>query len=221
LPECFKKEYLTQSIHLKHCLQPLGEFEFYVRVFPQYHTTFIGGFLGILGKPTKEQAFLRINSEDKENRVCFSGPVYIPIIAKKDKDPEKDEIWMSLTPMEIFTLRPALEIAKGNVLIAGLGMGWLTQRVLELETVSSVTQIELNSEILDFFGKPLINKFPDKIRLINQDIWEFIRQNNVKNFDTILFDIWPKINDSKRDKNFKKLMAAHPNVWGWGYENEV
>lgn len=55
--------------------------------------------------------------------VMFTGPVHIPILSRAG------EAWMSLTPSEILTLREGNRIAKGHTLVAGLGMGWLTQKL--------------------------------------------------------------------------------------------
>jgi len=217
--ECLNELSLKTSIYKKQCLQSLGNFEFYIRNFPQYHTVIFGGFMGIGGHKYKEHTHLSIRSEEKENKVYFSGPIFVPTLATPNKNPEDATIWMSLTPMEVMSQRSALDFVKDRVLIAGLGMGWLTKKVLESSKSKHVTQIESDSAILDFFGTPLIKQYPNKLDLVLSDIWKFLEQTNLKNFDTILFDIWPLLTDSKHDTKFKQLRRKHPNVWGWGYED--
>ena len=221
--ECLTEENLKASIHEKRCLKQVGKFQFYVRTFPEYQIITFGSFFGIGGRKVKERATLDIIEGEKGNKVCFTGRVHIPMIAIADsgsiESAEKSKVWMSLTPMEVLSQRPALKLAKGKVLIAGLGMGWLTHRVLELPQVTSVSQVELDPEILNFFGEPLLREFPNKLTLINDDIWKFIERINLEDFDTILFDIWPKSGDSSRDRQFKKIFTKHPNVWGWGFED--
>lgn len=169
------------------------------------------GFFG-LGKQQEIRSTLDIAEGSKRNKVLFSGPVHIPIISEGPK------IWMSLTPMEIFTQREAIPLAKGKVLIAGLGMGWLTRRILESSKVSRVTQVEIEPEILDAFGKPLRGVFPNKLTLVNANIWDYLKNININEFDTILFDIWPKYFEAQMDNKFIELQNKHPNVWGWGAE---
>jgi len=109
-----------------------------------------------------------------------------------------------------------IPLAKGRVLIAGLGMGWLTRRVLEKTEVSHVVQVELEPEIIRVFGQPLIEMFPGKISFVSQNVWKYLEGVDISEFDTILFDIWPGYRDAPDDAKFKKLKRKHPNVWGWG-----
>jgi len=142
--------------------------------------------------------------------VMFTGPAHIPMVVKSGI------IWMSLTPNEIFTLREGLDLAAGRVLVAGLGMGWLTHRILEKAEVSSVTQLELEIPIIEFFGTPLQEKFGQKLHLINQDVYSYIKNNSIKNFDTVIFDIWSHYGLASEDEVFQEMKDEHPNAWGWG-----
>lgn len=198
---------------VKQCLQKLGKYEFYVRVYPT-HITETVGFLWNL-KPQTIRASLDIIQEDKQSKVSFSDFVYIPILSVKSTD-SRDIVWMSLTPSEVFSQREALPLAKGHVLIAGLGLGWLTSKVLENPLVDLVTQIEIDSEIAKFFGNPLQVKYPNKFQLITANVWNFLNDIDLEQFDTILFDIWPRYGMAYSDKKFQLLKQQHSNVWGWG-----
>lgn len=125
--------------------------------------------------------------------------------------------WMSLTPMEVFSLRPGIEAAEGRVLIAGLGMGWLTQQILEKPDVKHVTQIEICQEVIQFFGQPLDDMFPGKIDFMQGDIWNILPQLDLKKFDSIIFDIWPAYGSAYLDRKFQLLKKEQRGkVWGWG-----
>lgn len=211
-PECFSKNQLEEDSWKKRCFQKIGKFDFYVRTLPTYQTVSMGLFG--LGRKEKIRASLDIFEEEKRNKVFFSGPVHIPIISISK--PSGSEIWMSLTPMEIFTQREAIPLATGNVLVAGLGMGWLTRRILESSQVAHVTQIELEPEIISIFGKPLEEMFPSRISFINDDVWNYLNSTDIKLFDSIIFDIWPSYKNASSDRKFQKLKRSHPNVWGWG-----
>jgi len=60
--------------------------------------------------------------------VRFTGDVVIPTLYDFASLPTLN-VWMSLTPMEVFTLRPGLRLARGKVVVAGLGLGWFLQKV--------------------------------------------------------------------------------------------
>lgn len=142
----------------------------------------------------------------------FTGPVHIPILAKGSVT------WMSLTPLEVYTLRTSLSVAYGHVLVAGLGMGWLTQKLLNTPGITKITQVELNPKILEFFGKPLKNSYGDKIELVHADVYEYLGSKGLDEFDTFVFDIWPKIFDAREDEYFQEIKneKGEDEVWGWG-----
>jgi len=60
-----------------------------------------------------------------------------------------EEIWMSLTPMELESQAPHLLAARGHTVIMGFGMGVLTYNVLQNENVDRVTVIEIENEVVD------------------------------------------------------------------------
>ena len=55
---------------------------------------------------------------------------------------EGNNIWMSLNPNEIETMKPYIEKGKGNVLVLGLGMGYVTYMLSRKEDVRSVLIVE-------------------------------------------------------------------------------
>lgn len=58
--------------------------------------------------------------------------------------------------------------------------------------------------------------YPGRITLVQDDVYSFIEQAGIDQFDTILLDIWPKYSGARRDPQFRKLKKAHLRVWGWG-----
>lgn len=155
------------------------------------------------------------NEEDdcyKRGAAMFTGPVHIPMLMRNST------IWMSLTPMEIYTLREAIQEAEGHVLIAGLGMGWLTRRILESPQVTRVTQIEMEPTIARFFGEPLQELFPDRLEIVVGDVWDYLKAPDTPTFDSYIFDIWPMLGSAEDDHDFQALKDQYPDsvVWGWG-----
>jgi hypothetical protein len=216
---CLSDE-LLESKKSKNCLIQVGSYEFYVRNLPTHHTVF-GGFLGF-GAPQRIKTIQPIYQEHQRGYVSYNDVVHIPILSRPSKRRGgEDQVWMSLTPMEVFSQREAISLAHGKVLIAGLGMGWLTQRVLDNPEVENVTQVEINPDILSFFGTPLVENNPGRIVLIHSDIWKYLEQVDHRQFETVLFDIWPYYRDARDDKKFSKLMGDRTSrrltTWGWGY----
>jgi hypothetical protein len=62
-----------------------------------------------------------------------------------------DRVWMSLSPVEIESLAPHLPRMRGNVVIAGLGMGLALYNALLRLEVRRVTVLECDSEVIELF----------------------------------------------------------------------
>lgn len=200
------------------CREDLGNsFEFLVKVMPTSSKQMVlaGPFGFPTGIQTTVRSALNIYHNRKKSRVKFNGPVLIPTLQGPTPG-SAAPFWMSLTPMEVFTLREGIDFARGRVLCAGLGMGWMTLRILEKPEVSHVTQVELNQEVINFSGKALSNRFPGKIDFILEDVWEYLQKVDLDQFDAIIFDIWPQYGTAGIDRKFQQLKAIHPGVWGWG-----
>ena len=67
--------------------------------------------------------------------VIFDGPVFIPAIHERDSF----DLWMSLTPMEMITLRGGVRAAKGHTVVAGLGLGYQLIEISKKKSVKKVT----------------------------------------------------------------------------------
>lgn len=200
-----------------HCKEPLGGgYEFRVRIMPTKQKIRLAGFMGMPSDVvTTMRTSLAIYDGIAKTDVQFTGPVMIPML--KGPTPGRAQpFWMSLTPMEVFSLREGIRQAKGKVLCAGLGMGWMTMRILEKLDVEHVTQIELSPYVINFSGNPLQEQFPGKLNLVCADAWNYLDTIDLNDFDSIIFDIWPQYGSAHLDRRFQQLKSLHPNVWGWG-----
>jgi len=200
-----------------HCVQELGsDYKFQIRVMPTTIKRRSLGFLGLaIGPEITVPATLSIYLGLKKIQCSFTGPVMIPMLLGPTQG--DNSFWMSLTPMEVFSLRPGIRRATGHVLIAGLGMGWMTQKILEKSDVTRITQVELCSEVVQFFGKPLQAMHPGKIHFLEGDIWKILPELDLQDYDSIIFDIWPEYGSAHMDRQFQALKKANRHkVWGWG-----
>ena len=112
---------------------------------------------------------------------------------------EDGRIWMSVTPQEINTVRPAIEAARGNVLTFGLGLGYFTFMAARKPDVESVSVVDLNSDIIEVFTREILPQFGElasKVRVVHDDAFEFARRELPRaDFDVIYGDIWHDVGD--------------------------
>ncbi len=102
----------------------------------------------------------------------------------------KGVTWMSINPNEIETMKDSLSRVKGNVLVLGLGLGYYPFMAALKDEVKTITVIEKDKHIIDIFNKHLFPLFKnkEKIKVINMDAFEYIKNNS--NYDYAFIDLW-------------------------------
>ena len=126
---------------------------------------------------------------------------------------EGNNIWMSLNPNEIETMKPFIYKAKGNVLVLGLGMGYVPFMMANKPEVKSITIIEKDPEIIGLFNT-LINpnfKNKEKIKIIEDDAINYTKKNN--RYDYIFADLWHSPDDGL--SLFVQLKRINRNIDCW------
>ena len=106
---------------------------------------------------------------------------------------ENNNIWMSLNPNEIETMKPYIKRGKGRVLVLGLGMGYVPFMLANKDDVRSVTIIEKDQNIIDLFNALIWPSFThkEKIKIIKDDAINFTaKRENIQQFDYIFADLW-------------------------------
>jgi len=103
---------------------------------------------------------------------------------------EKGGIWMSDTPMEQEALRIPSLVARGDVLIVGLGLGLLPTLIkIRNEMVDSITIIERNREVANLVYNKIKSR---KSSLLLNDGESYLSVPGRK-FDFIFIDVWGSI----------------------------
>lgn len=128
--------------------------------------------------------------KDKTPIGIFTEDFYFPAIIQ-------DEVtWMSFAPHETETSEDAVERAHGNVVTFGCGLGYFPYMVSEKENVSSVTIVEFDQKIIDFFKENLLPLFPhkEKIKIVHGDAVKFAK-NAAEPYDFLFADIWHDVFD--------------------------
>ena len=128
---------------------------------------------------------------------------------------------MSDTTAETRDLLPLAREAKGEVLIAGLGLGVAIDLVMKDKDVKHVTVIEISQEIIDLVGGHFKDKYGDKLTIINADILKWKAPKDA-HYDYCWFDIWDDIcADNLKDMTkLKRKYAKKAKRKGFWAERE-
>lgn len=154
-------------------------------------------------------------------RAYFDEPVDIPTLQyhlKPDQQPwehNRWDVWMSLTPMEMWSQRSGVQAATGRVILGGLGMGWLMRQIAKKPTVKEIIVIEKDKDLVDWFGAQICKNTEKCTGLLVGDFWERAREFDLKR-DRFIADIWPEMGDAQHDRSLAKLRATGAKVWAWG-----
>jgi spermidine synthase len=100
----------------------------------------------------------------------------------------------------LFVLR-----AKGDVLIAGLGLGMIVVPLLKKARVTSVTVVEKSPGVIDLV-EPHLKRLDERgiLKVVRGDIFTWEPPRGAR-FGTIYFDIWPEITHA----NVPEMRALH------------
>lgn len=169
-PEVFENDPYRKSIKLPSVKS--GEWEFYEGRYKPY------------------EAFVYNDPE-----VLFNG-MTVPRIGFFEREYTYPAVrqggreWMLITPNEIETMKKPVEKAFGDVCTYGLGLGYFAFMVSEKESVTSVTVVERDENVIRLFNEHILPQFPnkDKIRVILGDALEYARGEN--RHDCVFADIW-------------------------------
>lgn len=103
---------------------------------------------------------------------------------------ENGSIWMSVTPHEINTMKAPLSLAKGNILILGLGLGYFPYMAALKDEVKEITIIENNPKVISIFKEIIFHYFAhqEKVRIIEEDAIEYFSKS--KAYDFVFADLW-------------------------------
>lgn len=161
----------------------------------------------------------------KKVHVYFDDDVSIPVLYRfrpwmRDLD-YRMTVWMSMAPMEFFTLRPAVRFATRKVLVAGLGLGLVLRMIAEKKTVPHIILVEKSEELLDWFGYDMVAEIEEHtgtyIEVINDDVYHYLAKEGTKHVSRMIFDIWDGWYEARHDKNFQNLYDKHRRkIWFWG-----
>jgi hypothetical protein len=97
---------------------------------------------------------------------------------------EDGNTWMSDNMFEVESLMGAVEVARGDVLIGGLGIGLFP--TLIKEKVTSIDIVEFQQEVIDLVFHQIATQ---SMKIIHDDIYHYLKSTD-KQYDFIYIDIW-------------------------------
>lgn len=105
----------------------------------------------------------------------------------------RGELMMSDTQMERSSNIQVVLKARGDVLIAGLGIGLILVPILAKPEVKTVTVVEKYRDVIDLV-EPSVRKIrgAEKLQVVEADVFTWAPPAGQK-WDCIYFDIWPSL----------------------------
>jgi hypothetical protein len=152
--------------------------------------------------------------------VVFDGDIVIPALFEKRDDDEpgtgywRENPWMSLTPGEYMTLRPGTRMAKGRVVVAGLGLGHQLIEVSKRLQVKRIILVEQNQELVQWLLPVIAKHVRRPLEVVIGDAYEEIPKLSA---DVALIDIFAGYGDGfRRVAELAKHSPRIKKFWGWG-----
>lgn len=155
-------------------------------------------------------------------RGYWSPPAIVQAMPALTRD---GETWMSLSPVELESQAIGVQFATGHVVIFGLGMGWVAAVSALRESVTAVTIVERDPDVIALHRElDLFARLPDgaggKVRIVPGDALEWRPDGPV---DLLMPDIWlPLVSDGRVDE-VRRMQAnvGATRIYFWGQELEI
>lgn len=150
---------------------------------------------------------LSIASGKRRGNIVFDKPVVVPCL-RRTSSYGRDTVWMSLTPMEIFTLRAGIRAASGRVVIAGLGLGYMLIEVSRKRSVRHITLVERDHDLFNWVWPRIRDRVQGNITVLFGDARKIVPKLKA---DKAVVDI-----DSSYGGNYFPHCPHIKRVWVWG-----
>jgi hypothetical protein len=135
------------------------------------------------------------------------------------------ETWMSITPMELESQEIGIHLARGHVLIFGLGMGWSAAASAMMPGVERVIVVERDPGVLALHRElRLFDQLPDaaraKVHVLEGDAFAYRPDTPV---DLLMPDIWLPLVSDGRVEEVRRMQAnvGARAIYFWGQELEL
>jgi hypothetical protein len=153
----------------------------------------------------------------KRGTVLFDGPVLIPAVHGRDPCDDarwRSAPWMSITPMEVLTLRLGTRLAKGSVIVAGLGLGHQLTEASHRRQVKRLVLVERDAELVEWILPRLAPHLGMPVEVVLGNAYEALPRMAA---DVALVDIFSDYgsNNWERDR-LRRSCRNIGFIWAWG-----
>jgi hypothetical protein len=162
-------------------------------------------------------------SGNRIGTVMFDGPVLLPVISRRLVSTADDgtvlyakDPWMSLTPAELLSMRTGVRLARGHTVVVGLGMGHQLIETCKKRTVTKVTLVEVDQELVGWVMPVLRRFFPkvlEKTTVIVGDAYKVLPKLDA---DVALVDIFKSYGNNELYRSKLSGPLRMDRVWVWG-----
>jgi hypothetical protein len=161
---------------------------------------------------------LMIAQGARRGSVWFTTDVFVPVLAAVPNTTLPAQILMSLTPNEIISMRRGVRAARGKVMVGGLGLGWLLQKVCAKKSVKEVVLVEKDQGIVRWLLPVVKNQWPHVGgKLKDVIVGDAVDHVGKHGWDTkYLLDVWTEYGEAHHDERFQQSKKRAACVWGWG-----
>jgi spermidine synthase len=121
------------------------------------------------------------------------------------------EVMMSNTRMEVSTNTEFVEMAHGSILINGLGLGMVVEKLLENDKVKHVTIIEFDQRVIDLVSPQFESN--SRVTIIHDDAFTH-KPKRGSYYDYVWHDIWQDLCGDNL-KEMKILHKKYSRRSGW------
>ncbi|QRE76291.1 hypothetical protein [Methylobacterium aquaticum] len=136
-----------------------------------------------------------------------------------------DHTWMSTTPTELESQETGVRLARGHVVVFGLGLGWSAVASALQPEVTAVTVVEIDPEVLALHRDlDLAAQLPpaarEKIRIVEGDAYTWRPDRPV---DLLMPDIWLPLLSDGRVEEVRRMQdnVQATSIYFWGQELEI
>ena len=190
-PEVPPAKYGTDSEN-SMLVSPDGKFGYSNRVLPRGH-------------------HLAYHQGKRRGKAYFDGDVTIPVLFDAE---HPMDVWMSITPQEVLTMRQGVRYAKGKVVVGGLGLGWLLRKICLKPSVGSVILVESSKELMEWYGYELCRDLPKIDDIIIGDAYDEVGKHGGKT--RYIYDLWQGYGQAKTDDRWQQAQELAEYTWAWG-----
>ncbi len=135
-------------------------------------------------------------------------------------DPAQGVVYMSDTIAERRDHEPFVAIARGHVLVTGLGLGVVLPPLFAKPEVRTVTVVERQREVFSLVAPHYSDRYGSRLKLVHCDAYQWEPPPTV-GFDCAWHDIWPDLTAANLQNYFRIIRHYRRHVrgpqlcWGW------